>query len=44
MEEFNEQKVRSIKKILTKEQKILYKQLRKHRQERMQEWMKRKKR
>jgi hypothetical protein len=41
MEEFNEQKVRSIKKILTKEQKILYKQLRKHRQERMQEWMKR---
>lgn len=41
MEEFNEKKVRAIKKILTKEQKILYKQLRKYRQERMQEWMKR---
>jgi hypothetical protein len=41
MEEFNEKKIRDIKKILTKEQKILYKQLRKHRKERMQEWMKR---
>ena len=41
MEEFNEKKVRAIKKILTKEQKILYKQFRKHRKERMEEWMKR---
>lgn len=41
MEEFNEKKIRAIKKILIKEQKILYKQLRKHRKERMQEWMKR---
>ncbi len=41
MEEFNEKKVRTIKKILSKEQKRLYKQLRKHRKERMQEWMKR---
>ena len=41
MEEFNEKKVRAIKKILSKEQKILYKQLRKHRKERMEEWMKR---
>jgi len=43
MEEFNDQKVRTIKKILSKEQKLLYKQLRKHRQERMQEWMKKRK-
>lgn len=42
MEEFNDQKIRAIKKVLTKEQKKLYKQLRKHRKERMQEWMKRK--
>jgi hypothetical protein len=41
MEEFNDKKVRAIKKVLTKEQKKLYKQLRKHRKERMQEWMKR---
>lgn len=41
MEEFDEKKVRTIKKILSKEQKKLYKQLRKHRKERMQEWMKR---
>ena len=44
MEEFNDRKVRAIKKILTKEQKILYKQLRKHREQRMEEWMKRKRR
>lgn len=44
MEEFNEKKVRAIKKVLTKEQKKLYKQLRKHRQERMEEWMKRRRR
>ena len=44
IKEFNEKKIRDIKKILTKEQKILYKQLRKHRKERMQEWMKKKKR
>jgi Spy/CpxP family protein refolding chaperone len=43
MEEFNEKKVRAIKKILFKEQKILYKQLRKHRKKRMEEWMKRRK-
>jgi len=43
MEEFNEKKVRAIKKVLSKEQKILYKQLRKHRKQRMQEWMKRRK-
>ena len=41
MEEFNEKKVRAIKKVLTKEQKKLYKQLRKHRKQRMEEWMKR---
>jgi hypothetical protein len=35
MEEFNEKKVRAIKKVLSKEQKILYKQLRKHRKERL---------
>jgi hypothetical protein len=44
MEEFNEKKVRAIKKVLTKEQKKLYKQLRKHRKQRMEEWMKRRKR
>jgi SNF2 family DNA or RNA helicase len=44
MEEFNEKKVRAIKKVLTKEQKKLYKQLRKHRKERMEEWMKRRRR
>jgi len=41
IEEFNEKKVRAIKKILTQEQKILYKQFRKHRKQRMEEWMKR---
>jgi Spy/CpxP family protein refolding chaperone len=44
IEEFNEKKVRAIKKVLSKEQKILYKQLRKHRKERMAEWMKRRRR
>ncbi|MGD2092450.1 MAG: hypothetical protein PVH61_40160 [Candidatus Aminicenantes bacterium] len=39
MEEFNDQKIRAIKKVLTKAQKKLYKQLRKHRKERMEEWM-----
>jgi hypothetical protein len=43
MEEFNDQKIRAIKKVLTKAQKKLYKQLRKHRKERMQEWMKKRK-
>lgn len=43
MEEFNEKKVRAIKKILTQEQKKLYKQYRKHREQRMEEWMKRRK-
>jgi hypothetical protein len=41
LEEFNEKKVRAIKKVLSKEQKKLYKQLRKHRKQRMEEWIKR---
>lgn len=44
MEEFNDQKIQAIKKILTKEQRILYKQLRKYREQRMEEWMKRRRR